>query len=45
MNQLEKYMQPAEYKFVNEIPIKASLKVDIDALEKMYNSENQQKHK
>lgn len=33
---LENYTLPAEYKFVDSIPLKPSLKPDLDALEKQY---------
>lgn len=37
---LERYTQPSEYKFVEQIPLTAGLKPNISALEKMYAEEN-----
>ena len=36
INYLENYTQPAEYKFISNIPLTAGLKSDIKALEKQY---------
>jgi len=38
-NNLENYTLPSEYKYVDSIPLKPSLKPDLDALEKQYAEE------